>query len=210
MPHPRLGVGGVGRGRGPPRHRRPPRPPDVPQARALLCQGLPLGSPLASCILGGLSLIPQWNLPLLVMEAFVGVLAILSLVTGKEVAMRDVAPASSGTSGQRTARASKLPSLRLSRLPGSLSASSSTASPTPSPRRPGPTPRTSCSPTGSSSRARACSPRRTAPRWWVKDQHPALDIRFVFSNAKAKLRKGSPTTYADVGRQAGLPVGAQG
>ena len=32
---------------------------------------------------------------------------------------------------------------------------------------------------------------------WVKDQHPDLDIRFVFSNAKAKLRKGSPTTYAD-------------
>jgi hypothetical protein len=40
---------------------------------------------LASCILGGLSLIPQWNLPLLVMEVFVGCLAILSLVTGKEV-----------------------------------------------------------------------------------------------------------------------------
>jgi hypothetical protein len=32
---------------------------------------------------------------------------------------------------------------------------------------------------------------------WVKAQHPALDIRFVFSNAKAKLYKGSPTTYAD-------------
>ena len=32
---------------------------------------------------------------------------------------------------------------------------------------------------------------------WVKQQHPLLDIRFVFSNAKAKLRKGSPTTYAD-------------
>lgn len=31
---------------------------------------------------------------------------------------------------------------------------------------------------------------------WVKAQHPGLDIRFVFSNAKAKLRKGSPTTYA--------------
>lgn len=27
-------------------------------------------------------------------------------------------------------------------------------------------------------------------------QHPAIDIRMVFSNAKAKLRKGSPTTYA--------------
>lgn len=31
---------------------------------------------------------------------------------------------------------------------------------------------------------------------WVRDQHPTLDIRLVFSNAKAKLRKGSPTTYA--------------
>lgn len=30
----------------------------------------------------------------------------------------------------------------------------------------------------------------------VKKQHPDLDIRFVFANAKAKLRKGSPTTYA--------------
>lgn len=32
---------------------------------------------------------------------------------------------------------------------------------------------------------------------WVKAQHPDLDIRFVFSNARGKLRKGSPTTYAD-------------
>jgi len=31
----------------------------------------------------------------------------------------------------------------------------------------------------------------------IKDQHPELDIRFVFSNPYAKLRKGSPTTYAD-------------
>lgn len=30
----------------------------------------------------------------------------------------------------------------------------------------------------------------------VRQQHPDLDIRMVFSNAKAKLRKGSPTTYA--------------
>lgn len=30
----------------------------------------------------------------------------------------------------------------------------------------------------------------------VQDQHPGLDIRFVFSNPKAKLYKGSPTTYA--------------
>lgn len=29
----------------------------------------------------------------------------------------------------------------------------------------------------------------------VKGQHPDLDIRFVFSNSKAKLYKGSSTTY---------------
>lgn len=32
---------------------------------------------------------------------------------------------------------------------------------------------------------------------FIKAQHPELDIRFVFSNPKAKIRKGSPTTYAD-------------
>lgn len=31
---------------------------------------------------------------------------------------------------------------------------------------------------------------------WIKEQHPDLDIRFVFSNSKAKLSKGSPTSYA--------------
>ena len=30
----------------------------------------------------------------------------------------------------------------------------------------------------------------------IKDQSPEIDIRFVFSNAKAKLYKGSPTTLA--------------
>ncbi len=30
----------------------------------------------------------------------------------------------------------------------------------------------------------------------VKAQHPALDIRFVFSNANAKISKTSKTTYA--------------
>jgi len=30
----------------------------------------------------------------------------------------------------------------------------------------------------------------------VKRQHPHLDIRFVFSNSKQKLNKGSRTTYA--------------
>ena len=31
----------------------------------------------------------------------------------------------------------------------------------------------------------------------VKKQHPELDIRFVFSNSKAKINKGSKTTYGD-------------
>jgi hypothetical protein len=31
----------------------------------------------------------------------------------------------------------------------------------------------------------------------IKRQHPNLDIRFVFSNSKAKLYKGSKTTYAE-------------
>ncbi len=31
----------------------------------------------------------------------------------------------------------------------------------------------------------------------VKAQHPELDIRFVFSNSKTKISKGSKTTYAD-------------
>jgi len=32
---------------------------------------------------------------------------------------------------------------------------------------------------------------------WIKEQYPDLDLRFVFSNSKNKLRKGSKTTYAD-------------
>lgn len=31
----------------------------------------------------------------------------------------------------------------------------------------------------------------------IKKQHPTLDIRFVFSNSKSKINKGSKTTYAD-------------
>lgn len=31
----------------------------------------------------------------------------------------------------------------------------------------------------------------------VKQQHPDLDIRFVFTSSKAKISKGSKTTYAD-------------
>jgi len=32
---------------------------------------------------------------------------------------------------------------------------------------------------------------------WIKEQYPKLDLRFVFSNSRNKLRKGSKTTYAD-------------
>lgn len=31
---------------------------------------------------------------------------------------------------------------------------------------------------------------------FVKADHPALDIRFVFSNSRSKIGKGSPTSYA--------------
>lgn len=31
---------------------------------------------------------------------------------------------------------------------------------------------------------------------WVQEQHPELDIRFVFTNPNAKINKGSPTSYA--------------
>lgn len=32
---------------------------------------------------------------------------------------------------------------------------------------------------------------------YIRKQHPELDIRFVFTNPLAKIRKGSKTTYAD-------------
>lgn len=32
---------------------------------------------------------------------------------------------------------------------------------------------------------------------YIKKQHPDLDIRFVFSNSKVKINKGSKTSYAD-------------
>ena len=32
---------------------------------------------------------------------------------------------------------------------------------------------------------------------YIREQHPGIDLRFVFSNANAKLYKGSKTTYAD-------------
>ena len=31
----------------------------------------------------------------------------------------------------------------------------------------------------------------------IREQHPELDIRFVFMNPNGKIRKGSKTTYAD-------------
>lgn len=31
----------------------------------------------------------------------------------------------------------------------------------------------------------------------IKEQHPELDIRFVFTNPNGKIRKGSKTSYAD-------------
>lgn len=32
----------------------------------------------------------------------------------------------------------------------------------------------------------------------IRQQHPHLDIRFVFTRAKQRIRKGSKTTYADI------------
>lgn len=32
----------------------------------------------------------------------------------------------------------------------------------------------------------------------IRDQHPELDIRFVFDRPKMKIKKGSKTTYADI------------
>jgi hypothetical protein len=39
----------------------------------------------------------------------------------------------------------------------------------------------------------------------LKDQHPDLDIRMVFSNPLAKIGKKSSTTYAMVAQKIGLP-----
>lgn len=35
----------------------------------------------------------------------------------------------------------------------------------------------------------------------IKEQYPDLDIRMVFTNSKTKIRKGSPTSYADKCKQ---------
>lgn len=39
----------------------------------------------------------------------------------------------------------------------------------------------------------------------VKKQHPDLDIRFVFSNSKTKISKGSKTSYSDWCVKNGFP-----
>jgi hypothetical protein len=39
----------------------------------------------------------------------------------------------------------------------------------------------------------------------IKAQHPGLDIRFVFSNSRAKISKASSTTYAMWCEKAGIP-----
>jgi len=39
----------------------------------------------------------------------------------------------------------------------------------------------------------------------IRAQHPALDIRFVFSRSKSPIRKGSPTTYAVWCEKRGIP-----
>jgi hypothetical protein len=39
----------------------------------------------------------------------------------------------------------------------------------------------------------------------VKQQHPNLDIRFVFSNSKTKINKRSPTSYGDWASKNGFP-----
>lgn len=38
----------------------------------------------------------------------------------------------------------------------------------------------------------------------IKQQHPELDIRFVFGNSRNRINKGSPTTYADWARKNGF------
>ena len=38
----------------------------------------------------------------------------------------------------------------------------------------------------------------------IKAQHPDKDIRFVFSNSRQRIRKGSPTMYADWCRKHGF------
>ena len=39
----------------------------------------------------------------------------------------------------------------------------------------------------------------------IRKQHPNLDIRILFQNANAKIRKGSKTSYADFCDKHGIP-----
>jgi hypothetical protein len=39
---------------------------------------------------------------------------------------------------------------------------------------------------------------------WIQDQLPELDLRFVFSNPKVKIYKGSKTSYGDWCQQYGF------
>ncbi len=39
----------------------------------------------------------------------------------------------------------------------------------------------------------------------IREQHPNLDIRILFQNANAKIRKGSKTSYADFCEKHGIP-----
>jgi len=39
----------------------------------------------------------------------------------------------------------------------------------------------------------------------VKEQHPELDIRILFQNAKNKISKNSKTTYGDYANKIGIP-----
>jgi hypothetical protein len=39
----------------------------------------------------------------------------------------------------------------------------------------------------------------------IREQHPDLDIRMVFTRSASPIRKGSKTTYADVCRKLGIP-----
>ena len=43
----------------------------------------------------------------------------------------------------------------------------------------------------------------------IQEQHPDIDIRFVFQNAKKKLYKGAKTTYADWCKKHGFQYAEQ-
>ena len=49
------------------------------------------------------------------------------------------------------------------------------------------------------------APDDRAKHLLVRAQHPDLDIRLVFSNARAKVTKGGSVTYGDWAAKAGIP-----